>query len=95
MKKQNNTVSDKNTDEFIYWLFRDRCMVCQRPGTEINEIVPRSRGYKDSMDWHNRVLMCHFCHSEYHRNGVSPDAILDMQELRIDVLISLGREEYV
>jgi 5-methylcytosine-specific restriction endonuclease McrA len=85
---------DKTTNEFIHFLFLGRCLVCGRPGSDVNEIVPRSRG-KASMDWHNRVLLCRSCHSLYHLMGASAKAIADMQSRRRDFLVSTGREEYV
>lgn len=83
-----------NTREFIVWLFRGRCLICFRPGTDVNEIVPRARG-RDSMEWHNQVLMCHEHHMEYHDKGVGSQAVLKMQERRAEFLIAIGREDYI
>lgn len=85
---------DKDSREFIVWLFRGRCLICYRSGTDVNEILPRARG-QDSLAWQNKVLMCHEHHMAYHDNGVSPQAVLKMQERRSEFLIAIGREEYV
>lgn len=85
---------DPNSNEFIHWLFRGRCLVCYGFGGEINEIIPRSRG-KEAMDWHNRVLMCREHHAEWHRAGASPDNIKSMQALRMKFLVAMGREEFI
>jgi 5-methylcytosine-specific restriction endonuclease McrA len=83
------------SDEFIWWLFRNRCLVCGHLASEINEIIPRSRGPESLSDWKNRVTMCREDHNEYHRHGVSEDAIKKLQEQRIEFLIAIGRGEYV
>lgn len=85
---------DKSTPEFVHSLFRGRCIICYGFGTDVNEIIPRSRG-KASMDWHNRVLMCRTHHSEYHRLGASKKNIQALQELRVKFLVAMGREDYV
>ena len=83
------------SDEFIWWLFRNRCVVCGYAATEINEIVPRSRGKDKVLDWKNRVCMCHNCHNEYHKHGVNDGAILLLQQTRVEFLIGIGRDAYV
>ena len=80
-------------NEFIYWLFKGRCVICFKQGAEINEIEPRSSG-KESMRWRNRVLMCSEHHREYHHNGVSKEAINALKEQRIEFLETIGRSEY-
>jgi 5-methylcytosine-specific restriction endonuclease McrA len=85
---------DKESREFIVWLFRGRCVECLDAGGEVNEIIPKSRG-NDSLYWKNKVLMCHSCHENYHANGVSLTAIKALQEQRIKFLIAIGREEYI
>lgn len=85
---------DQDSREFIFRLFRGRCVICHRQGTDINEIVPRSRG-KDSLHWKNKVLMCREDHDKYHRLGVSLKAIEKLQEQRVKFLIAMGREDWV
>lgn len=87
-------VSPDASDAFIHWLFRYRCIMCKKAGTEINEIVPRSRSKESILDWRNRVLLCRDCHHEFHADGVSNDKIKNMQEKRVLFLKSFGREEY-
>lgn len=82
-------------DYFIWWVFRRRCVMCSKPSTEINEIVPRGRSKKSLLDWKNRVTLCRTCHDEFHYNGVTDAKIKDMQERRIQALKRLGREEYL
>lgn len=82
-------------DYFIWWLFKNRCVKCKKSGTEINEIVPRSRSKKSISTWENRVLMCSDCHREYHRKGVNEKAITELTQIRKDFLLNMGREEYV
>lgn len=87
-----------NSDEFIYWLFNHRCIgldvPCYRWATEINEIEPRSSG-KSSMNWNNRVTLCHWHHMEYHNRGVSDEAIKKLRERRAEYLEVIGRESYI
>lgn len=82
------------SDSFIHWLFRYRCIDCKQRGTEVNEIIPRSRSKNSILDWKNRVLLCHSCHEKYHHNGVTVEKIQIMQEFRTKFLNSFGREEY-
>lgn len=91
---KNTEPLDRDSREFIVWLFRGRCVICYRPGTEVNEIIPRSRG-EASLRWQNKVYMCSHDHQEYHLHGVSPEAILDLQEKRLKFLIAMGREDYL
>lgn len=85
---------DRDSREFIVQLFRGRCLICYRLGTDVNEIVPKSRG-SDSLKWQNKVLMCRQDHDKYHQHGVSEQAIKDLQEKRIEYLIAIGREAYL
>jgi len=80
---------------FIGWLFRNLCVMCKHPATQINEIIPRSRSKESVEDWTNRVAICENCHNEYHKNGVNDKAIAEMQQKRIDFLKEMGREEYL
>lgn len=82
-------------DYFIWWLFRDLCVECRKPASEINEIVPRSRSKNSVLDWRNRVTMCREHHNNYHRHGVNSTSIAKLQETRITFLKEMGREEYV
>lgn len=79
---------------FIFWLFRNRCIMCNHPATDVNEIVPRSRSKKSILNWENRVTLCQVCHNEYHKNGVNATTIENMQHKRYDFLMANGREEY-
>lgn len=79
---------------FIWWLFKNRCVVCKKPATDVNEILPRSRSRKSIVTWENRVTMCVECHREYHRKGVNDKAVEELQKIRYDFLKSMGREEY-
>lgn len=88
-------VEPDSSDSFIHWLFRYRCIECKQRGTEVNEIVPRSRSKKSILDWKNRVLLCRSCHEIYHKDGVTVEKTQTMQEHRIEFLKSFGREEYV
>lgn len=85
---------DKDSREFIVKLFHGRCLICNGQGSDVNEIIPRSRG-KASLDWKNKVFMCRLHHEEYHRKGVSPSAIKYLQEKRTKFLIAIGREEWL
>lgn len=87
-----------NSDEFIRWLFRDRCIVCWKPAECIHEIVPRSSG-EDSSDWKNRVTLCNRHHNmgddSVHHKGTSDKAIKVLQNIRIRYLKMIGRDEYI
>lgn len=87
-------VEPNSSDYFIWWLFRNRCVSCRKPGIEINEIIPRSRSKQSILDWKNRVLMCRECHSDYHKHGVNSKTIEALQQKRHDFLMAMGREEY-
>lgn len=90
-------LTSMNTEsrEFIVWLFRGRCVICNHPGGEVNEIIPRSRSKNSVKNWKNKVLMCREHHEEYHNKGVGPKAIKDLQERRLVFLVAIGRESYV
>lgn len=86
------------SDYFIYWLFKYKCVVCKRPATEINEIIPRGRSKKSVLDWKNRIPMCSTCHTGqggFHHNGVTDEKIEVLKGKRIEFLIAINREEYV
>lgn len=87
-----------NSNEFILWLFNRRCIglhePCHKYTTEIHEIVPRSAGM-DSMDWRNRVTLCHFHHMQFHQEGASDELIQLLQECRKEYLEMIGRGQYV
>lgn len=80
---------------FIHWLFKHRCIQCKKTGTDVNEIVPRSRSRNSVLDWRNRVLLCRECHHAYHKDGVTEEKIFKMKMVRRDFLIAMGRMEYV
>jgi hypothetical protein len=81
-------------DYFIWWLFRSRCVMCHKSASEINEILPRGRSKKNLYDWKNRVTLCHECHMEYHKHGVTSEKIADMQVKRENFLLTFDREAY-
>lgn len=80
---------------FIYWLFRYKCVMCKKPASEINEIIPRSRSKKSILDWRNRVPLCQDCHRTFHLHGVTQAKIDEMQTKRKEFLLSMDRKEYV
>lgn len=88
-------VEPNPSDHFIHWLFRYRCAKCRKPGTEVNEIIPRARSKESIMDWKNRILLCRDCHAKFHHNGVTDDKINDMRKVRVEYLVSIGRGEYL
>jgi hypothetical protein len=88
-------IEPTSSDYFIWWLFRERCVMCHKPATEINEIKPRSRSKKNIHDWRNRVPLCHECHMEYHKHGVTSEKIAEMQAKRDDFLNNFGRDGYL
>lgn len=83
------------SDSFIWWLFKHLCVVCHKPATEINEIVPRSRSKESILNWENRVTMCRECHGEYHRHGVNFGTQEELFFKRQEALKLFGREEYI
>jgi len=88
MQPQSQTLS--LNDQEIYELFSGRCANCSRRGTEIHEIRPRSRG-RSSMLLYNRVVVCHSCHTEYHRQGASKELVEKWQGIRDNYLTKLGK----
>jgi len=87
-------IEPRADDYFIWWLFRNRCIMCHQSATEINEIIPRSRSKKSVLAWDNRVTLCRECHNEYHKHGVNSEAVENMQTKRHEFLMANGREEY-
>ncbi len=84
------------TDLQIYTLFGWRCVQCnKRRASEINHIVPRSRDKTKINDWRNKVPMCHWCHEEYHRGGVTEEKIKYLQDKRAEVLGAMHKSQYV
>ncbi len=81
-------------DEFIWWLFKGRCVMCGQAATEINEIVPRART-KNALEWHNRVTLCNSCHRQFHDGGVTDEKMIVMKIERDSFLRKIGRKEYV
>ncbi len=88
-------VEPNPSDYFIWWLFRNLCVVCHKPANEINEISPRSRSKKSITTWENRVTMCRECHNEYHKHGVNSKTQEALTEKRIEALNLFGRVEYI
>jgi hypothetical protein len=82
-------------DYFIHWLFRYRCLVCKKPGQEINEIEPRGRSKKNILNWRNRVVMCRECHTNFHKGGVTIDKIVATKMMREEFLKSIDRGAYL
>ena len=82
-----------NSDEFIKWLFRDRCVICHAHANVVHEIIPRSAG-KESMNWENRITLCNECHRQVHDKGIGDDEIFALQQGRIEFLEMIGRSEY-
>ena len=80
---------------FIYWLFHYKCVMCKKPASEINEIVPRSRSKNSILDWRNRVPLCTDCHRVFHQTGVTQKKIDEMQTKRREFLMAMDRGEYV
>ena len=89
------TVIDTTSDLFIFRLFLWRCVSCNHMATEINHIVPRSRGKDFKDDWKNKVPQCHTCHDEYHAGGVSDTKIYYLRKQRAEYLVKIGKAEYV
>ncbi len=90
------TVFEPQNDMAIYRLFGYRCVWCnKRIATELNHIVPRSRDRSLINDWKNKAPMCHWCHEEYHRGGVTQEKIQSLQQKRAEVLVSMHKSQYV
>lgn len=87
--------SEKDSDGFVFWVFKSRCIICKKPATEINEIVLRSRSKSAVTNWKNRVPLCTKCHEEYHHDGVTDEKMNNMREKRKEYLIAIGREDYI
>lgn len=82
-------------DMAIHRLFLYRCVMCNKVSTEINHIIPRSRGKEYVSDWRNKVPMCHWCHEEYHAGGVTEEKIKLLQQRRAEYLVMIGKSTYV
>lgn len=94
MKNIQSIISPNNSDEFIWWLFRGRCIIHGDTATVIHEIEPRSSG-SGAMEWSNRVTLCNEAHQEIHHAGTGEAQIKALQERRIEFLEMIGREEYI
>lgn len=88
-------VAPDESDVFIWWLFKRRCVSCKQSATEINHIVPRSRDASRIHDWRNKVTHCNSCHTKYHGGGVTDEKIKELQDQRISFLSMIGRTEYM
>lgn len=88
-------VAPSESDAFIFWLFKRRCVVCKQSATEINHIIPRSRDKSKIHDWKNKVTQCQTCHETYHSGGVTKEKIKELQDQRISFLFMIGRSEYL
>lgn len=51
--------------EFLFRVYRGRCVHCGRKADQIHEIVPRSKD-KDALRLSNRVALCQKCHEWAH-----------------------------
>ena len=80
---------------FIGWLFNNRCIMCKKSASEINEIIPRARTRYAVTDWKNRVPLCRSCHEKYHKNGVTFNKIAEMITKRKAFLTSTHREQFI
>lgn len=94
-KKFPNQLYTFSPDDFIYWLFNHRCIMCKKYGTEINEITPRSRSKDALNDYRNRVPLCSSCHRDFHKDGVTTEKQRIMRMQREIFLIALGRKEFI
>jgi len=85
---------EKFIENFIIWLFRERCVICGERYRVIHEINPRSSG-EGSMDWKNRITLCDKCHHTVHHLGTGEQQIENLKQQRIEFLEQIGRSEYV
>ena len=86
-------IQPNNSDEFIKWLFRDRCIVHGDAAEVVHEINPRSSG-QEAMNWQNRITLCNKAHREIHDAGTGDEQIKELQARRIEFLEMIGRSEY-
>jgi len=82
------------TDEQVWAIFNHRCIVCFEYATDLNHIIPRSRGKTHKYNWRNKVPLCKKHHDAFHHKGVTAEKIIYMQDRRIEVLHMLGRQQY-
>jgi 5-methylcytosine-specific restriction endonuclease McrA len=83
---------DKNR-QIVWELFKGRCFLCGRQGSDVHELEPKSRGG----DWariENRVVVCRECHSMIHRMGVSESFLEQLKEKRRNFLIRIGVNDH-
>lgn len=90
-------VSPSESDAFIWWLFRRRCVTCKQSSgiLEVSHIIPRSRNKSKIHDWRNKVIQCQTCHERYHNGGVTKEKIQELQDQRLSFLFMIGRSEYL
>jgi hypothetical protein len=69
--------------------------MCNKPATEINEIVLRVRSKTALDDYKNRVTLCGVCHTNYHIGGATKSKMLKMTKKRQEFLFSIGRGDYI
>lgn len=85
----------ENTPEFIKWLFNYRCVGIDIPCYKLARDVSHIRPRQVDDTWQNKVLHCGECHAEWHRRGVSDDAIEKMQKRRVEHLEIIGKSSYI
>lgn len=88
-------IEPRPDDDFIWWLYKHRCVVCRGKATEIHEIVGRGRSKENIKDWKNRVTLCRKHHTDFHHNGATLNKIANMQFAREEYLKSIHRQEYI
>jgi 5-methylcytosine-specific restriction endonuclease McrA len=100
MGADKNTVSEvvpEVTDPtgFVMRLFLGRCVMCNHVATEVNHIIPRSRGKEFKDDWKNMAPLCHTCHDVFHDGGVTDEKVKSMQNMRAFRLTAMRKEQYI
>jgi 5-methylcytosine-specific restriction endonuclease McrA len=80
---------------YVMRLFLGRCIMCNHVATEVNHIIPRSRGKEFKDDWKNMAPLCNTCHDAYHDGGVSDDKVKSMQNMRAFRLTNMRKEQYI
>jgi len=87
-------LDEKEIKQLVLKIFEYRCASCGEPAGTVHEMIPRARG-KKSLTFRNRIPLCHKQHDIEHQFGASPERIRNLQIVREEYLIRIGKPEYV
>ena len=80
----------QESDDRIWKLFENRCVMCGKSAHSIHEIRPRSLDVNWLRD-ENRVTLCILCHNDIHRVGTK-HSVKQLSDKRNEWVKNHGRQ---